>query len=201
MKLLLVAVLSMCMLTACIGRQAKWSMVGGKELIENEPIEVEWPRAWMKFTPAEADESAKKDGLVLTATRDGLGLQAIILLKRPVDQGFNNTKKKAAPGIIPQELAELVLDDLRAAPNFIDLQVVENSPGTLDGVSGYKLVVRYRTEAGLPKQAVYYGCLEKGLLYTLIYKAPQRHYYGLDLPTFEAVKNSFKWKLQGGTSS
>jgi hypothetical protein len=176
-------------------------MVGGKELIENEPLEVEWPKAWMKFTPAEADESAKKEGLVLSATRDGLGLQGIILMKRPVDQGFNNTKKKAAPGIIPQELAELVLDDLRADPNFIDLQVVENSPSTLDGVSGYKLVVRYRTEAGLPKQAVYYGCLEKGLLYTLIYEAPQRHYYALDLPTFEAVKSSFKWKSQGGTSS
>ena len=45
MKLLLIAVLSTCMLTACIGRQAKWSMVGGKEIIENEPIEVEWPQA------------------------------------------------------------------------------------------------------------------------------------------------------------
>jgi hypothetical protein len=176
-------------------------MVGGKHLIENEAIEVEWPQAWMKFTPADSDENAKKEGWLLTVTRDGVGLQAMILKKRPIEQGFNNTKKKAAPGVLPQELAELVLDDMRANPNFVDLQVVENSPSTLDGVPGYKVIIRYRNKAGLPRQAVYYGCVEKGLLYTLIYDAPQRHYYALDLATFEAVKNSFKWKSRGVTSS
>ena len=201
MKLLLIAVLSTCMLTACVGRQAKWSMVGGTQVVENEPIEVEWPQAWMKLTPAEADESAKKEGLILILTRDGIELQAITLKRRALEQGFIYTGKKANSGMLPQELAEIVVDDLRANPNFIDLQVVGNSPTTLDGVPGYKLVVQFRNKAGLPKEAVYYGCLVKGSLYILIYEAPQRHYFPLDLPTFEAVKSSFKWKSQGGTSS
>lgn len=196
MKSLTIILFSMLLLTACVGRQAKWSMVGGLQTVDNEPIEVEWPRAWMKFTPAEADDNAKKEGWLLTVTRDGVGLQAIILKKRPIEQGFSNTKKKAAPGMLPQELAELVLDDMRANPNLIDLQVVENSPATLGGTPGYKVNVRYRNKAGLPKQTVHYGCIEKGQLYTLIYEAPQRHYYALDLQTFEMVKDSFKWKAQ-----
>jgi hypothetical protein len=201
MRLILAAVLSISMLAACVGRQATWSMVGGKQVIENETIEIEWPPGWMKFTPAESDENAKKEGLLLSVTRDGIGLQAMILKKRPLDQGFSNTKKKATPEMLPQELAELVLDDMRANPEFVDLQVVENSPNTLDGIPGYKVIIRYRNKTGLPKQAVHYGCIEKGLLYSLTYAAPQRHYYALDLPTFEAVKNSFKWKSQGGAQS
>jgi hypothetical protein len=200
MKLLVTVVLSMSMLTACARPQATWSMVGGSEIIENEGIEIEWPQDWMKLTPAESNEYAKKEGWILTVTRDGMDLQSIILKKRPMDQGFTNTQKKAVPGMLPQELAELVLDDMRANPNVLDLQLVETSPSAFDGIPGYKIVVRYRNKAGLPRQAVQYGCIEKGLLYTLIYDAPQRHYYALDLPTFEAVKSSFKWKAQSKPS-
>jgi len=201
MRLLLVATLSLCILTGCMGRQAKWSMVGGPQVLESEPIEVNWPKAWMRFMPAERDDNAKKEGLLCVVTRDGIGLQAITLKKRPIENGFTNTRKKVAPGLSPQELSDLVVDDMRANPNFTDLQVVENSPATLDGISGYKVVVRYRAKTGLPKQAVYYGCLNNGSLYFLIYDAPQRHYSALDLPTFDEVKKSLKWKTQVGEQS
>src|SRR5262249_3055780 len=128
-------------------------------------------------------------------------LQAITLKRRAMEQGFIYTTKKANSGMLPQELADLVVDDLRANPNFIDVQVVGNSPATLDGVPGYKLAVQFRNQAGLRNQAVYYGCLTKGSLYLLMYEAPQRYYFPLDLPTFEAVKSSLKWRAQGGTSS
>lgn len=201
MRLRLVAVLSMSVLAACAGHQGDWSIVGGPQVIENQGIEVEWPRGWMKFTPAGSNEEAGKEGWLLTVTRDGVNLQAMMLRKRSLEQGFTNTQKKAAPDISPQELAELVLDDLRANPQFNDIHVVEHSPTTLDGEAGYKLVIRYRSKAGLPRQAVHYGCIHTSLLYMLSYDAPQRHYYALDLPTFDAVKNSFKWKVREVTSS
>lgn|SRR5512135_270577 len=201
MRLLLVAMLSMSILAACAGHQGDWSVVGGPQVIENEGIEVEWPRGWMKFTAARSNEQASKEGWLLTVTRDGVNLQAMILKKRTIEQGFTNTQKKAAPKISPHELAELVLDDLRANPHFNDIQVVEDSPTTLDGDPGYKMVIRYRSKAGLPRQAVHYGCIHTGLVYMLSYDAPQRHYYALDLPTFEAVKNSLKWKVREVLSS
>jgi hypothetical protein len=201
MRLLLVAVLSMSILAACAGHQGDWSMVGGPQLIEHEGIEVDWPRGWMKFTAAGSNEQAGKEGWILTVTRDGVVLQAMTLKKRSLEQGFTNTQKKAAPDISPQELAELVVDDLRANPHYHDIQVIEHSPTTLDGDPGYKVVIRYRSKAGLHRQAVHYGCIHTGLLYMLSYDAPQRHYYALDLPTFEAVKNSLKWKVREVLSS
>lgn len=201
MRRLLVAVLSISILIACAGHQGDWSVVGGPQVIENQGIEVEWPRGWMKFTPANSNEQASKEGWLLTVTRDGVNLQAMTLKKRSLEQGFTNTQKKAAPDISPLDLAELVVDDLRANPYYHDIHVIEHSPTTLDGDPGYKVVIRYRSTAGLHRQAVHYGCLHTGLLYMLSYDAPQRHYYALDLPTFETVKTSLKWKVREVTSS
>src|SRR5512142_2964955 len=112
MRLLLAAVLSMSILAACAGHQGDWSLVGGPQVIENQGIEVDWPRGWMKFTPTGSNEQASKEGWLLTVTRDGVNLQAMMLKKRSLEQGFTNTQKKAAPDISPLELAELVVDDL-----------------------------------------------------------------------------------------
>lgn len=200
MRLSLVTMLLATMVAACAGNYAAWSPVGGTQVIENEPIQVEWPQGWMEFIPAPADEQAQKEGWVLTTTRDGVGLQAITLKKRPIAQGFTYTQKKAFSGSSPQDLAELVLDDMRANPIFNDIHVLDNSPTALDGVPGYKLVIRYQTKTGLPKEAVHYGCIQNDILYMLSYDAPQRHYYALDLPRFEAVKNSLKWTTRQAAS-
>jgi len=174
-------------------------MANSKQFVDKDQIAVEWPSSWMMFTPAEADEKAKQDGFLLLVTRDGVGLQAMIIKKRAVDQGFTHTKKKFAPGMPLQDLAEIVLDDIRSNPSFIDTQLIETSPSTLGDMSAFKLVIRYRNKAGLLKQSMYYGCVKNDFLYMLIYEAPQRYYYPNDLPAFEAVKNSFSWRTQEGT--
>lgn len=199
MRLLLVIILTASTLGACAGHRATWSMTHSKQFIDKDQVEIELPSAWMMFTPAEADEKAKQDGLLLMVTRDGVGLQVISFKKRAIGQGFANTKKTAAPGMPLQDLAEIILDDIRSNPNFIDPQLIETSPGTLGGVPGFKLVIRYRNKAGLPKQSVYYGCLKNDFFYMLIYDAAQRYYYPSDLPAFEAVKNSFSWRTREGT--
>lgn len=50
----------------------------------------------MKFVPAESDKQAKKDGVILFVTRDGIGLQVITLKKNALDQGFAHTQKRAS---------------------------------------------------------------------------------------------------------
>jgi len=199
MRLLLMIIVISSTLAACAGHRATWSMANSKQFVDKDQIAVEWPSSWMMFTPAEADEKAKQDGFLLLVTRDGVGLQAMIIKKRAVDQGFTHTKKKFAPGMPLQDLAEIVLDDIRSNPSFIDTQLIETSPSTLGDMSAFKLVIRYRNKAGLLKQSMYYGCVKNDFLYMLIYEAPQRYYYPNDLPAFEAVKNSFSWRTQEGT--
>ena len=199
MRLLLVIILMASTLGACAGHRATWTTTNSNQFIDNDQIAVEWPPAWMMFTPAEADEKAKHDGLLLMVTRDGVSLQTMNLKKRPIVEGFANTKKRAEPGMPPQDLAEIVLDDIRSNPIYVNPQLIETSPTTIGDVPGFKLVIRYRNKAGLPKQTVHYGCLKNGFLYMLIYEAPQRYYYSADFPTFEAVKNSYRWRTREGT--
>lgn len=188
-----ITIIACVLLSGCAGRQATWSMVGGKQILDVDHIEVEWPSAWMQFLPAESDEKAKKEGTMLLITRDGIALQMITLRKNALDQGFPHTEKKASQDMRVQELADVMLDDLRANPGIMDLQLIENSPAQLGGVPGFKLVFGYRNKGGLLKQAVIYGCVKRGYVYSLAYNASRRHYFALDLATFESVKDSFTW--------
>ena len=187
-----------CIMTGgCAGNPASWSSVSGRQVEDHDRIELDWPAGWMKYIPADKDEKAKKEGLVLFVTRDGNGLQRIMLKRTALEQGFAYTQKKASAAMLPQELADIIMDDIRANANIIDPQLLENRPSELGGIPGFRLLLTYKTKAGLPKQLAYYGCLADGHMYGLVYDAPRRHYFELDLSTFESVHKSFKWKTAG----
>ena len=187
----LILMLSLC---ACTGRQAQWSPAGSQATVSDDQLDMEWPQGWRTLRPAEKDAAAVKQGLLLMGTRDGFGLQNIRLYKRPLDGEFPHTQKKLSAGMLPQEVAEVILDDLRANPEVVDLKVVDQRPSTVAGVSGFKLTVTYRGKSGLLRQSSLYGCIEKSLLVMLSFDAPKRHYFASDLATFETVKDSLHWK-------
>jgi hypothetical protein len=162
--------------------------------LSSDQLETEWPQGWMTLRPAEKDETAAKEGLLLMGTRDGFGLQTIHLSKRPLEAEFKYTQKKLAAGMLPQEAAEIVLDDFRANPEIVDLKIIENGPATLAGNPGFKLSLTYRSKSGLLRQRVRYGCLDKGLLISLSYDAPKQYYFSHDLAVFEQMRNFLRWK-------
>ncbi|TLY28720.1 MAG: hypothetical protein E6K63_07265 [Nitrospirae bacterium] len=174
-------------------RQATWGMVGGKQLIGSGQIELELPPGWMRYTPADSDPVITQDGVLLLLTRDGFGLQSIRVSKRPVGADLPYTKKKLSTGMPPQELAEVTFDNIRSNPNILNPETIENSPAKIGEVSGFKLVYAYQTKDGLRKQGIYYGCIVKDSFYSLVYEAPKRHYFTLEVTTFERIEASFKW--------
>ncbi len=161
--------------------------------LSSERVSVEWPQRWRTFRPFPADKNAAAEGLWFSATRDGFGLQLIRLLQRPLDSNFTHTKKKLASGMPPQEAAEIVVDDFRANPNIADLTLIETSSATLAGSEGFRITFGYKDKSGLRRQSVVYGSIDKELLTMLSFDAPQRHYFALDLATFEQVKESLRW--------
>lgn len=181
-------------LTACMGRQAQWAPAGSQGSLTDDQLEAEWPQGWMTLRPAEKDDASAKEGLLLVATRDGFGLQTIRLSKRPLDGDFKHTQKKLIADMRPQEAAEIVLDDIRANPDIVDLKLIENGPATLAGARAFKLSISYRNKSGLLRQRVQYGSLDKGMLVTISYDAPRQYYFSHDLDTFEHMKSSVRWK-------
>ena len=160
-----------------------WTKIGGQIFSNDEKYEVELPQGWRRFVPARED---------LAVTRDGLMLQSVRVGRWPVEKDPPHTKRKMAKGMLPEEAAELVIDDFRSDNSISNFQVVYNGPAEVGGHRGFKLVYTYQTKDNLRKQGIYYGVLVDGWLYFLSYKAPARYYLGRDEATFENIKNTFK---------
>jgi hypothetical protein len=154
---------------------------GGPCTLEARHFAVELPDGWMR---APTDE--------LLATRDGLPLQWIYSQTSRYGDPLKASKKAITKGMLPVEAAEVVRDELKAGGAPIGLEVVENSPATLDAKPGFKLVFRYKTTEGLRMKGVVYGALGEDALYSIGYTAPERHYFDLDLQSFESVRASFR---------
>lgn len=178
----------------CMPRQAKFAPVGTEEQLPTDQIWADWPPEWMTFRPAEKDEDANQEGTLLVLSKDGFNLQTIKLTKRPLEREFKYTQKKLTTGMLPQEAAEIVLDNARADPQVVDLHIMENGPAIVAGAPGFKLNFTYREKSGLIRQASIYGTLHRDMLVTLSYDAVKRLYFQKDLSTFEKAKDSLRWK-------
>jgi hypothetical protein len=145
---------------------------------------VELPQGWVRYTQDRDQDVA--------VTRDGPLLQLIYIERVPVDRELSSTKKRLARGMIPQEAAEVILDNLASSQKVTAFEVQENAPARLSGRSGFKAVVSYKTKDGLRMKSVIYGSLVGDDLYVVRYAAPQRYYFGRDFKAFERVVQTFK---------
>lgn len=135
----------------CLPRQAKFSPVGSEEQFPADQIWADWPSEWMTFRPAERDEEADKEGMLLLLSKDGFNLQTITLTKHALEKEFKHTQKKLTNGMLPQEVAEVVLDNVRANPQVVDLQIVQSGPAMVAGTPGFTLTYTYREKSGLTR--------------------------------------------------
>jgi hypothetical protein len=166
-------------LTGC----ATWVQVGGNYETSSHNFKTELPDGWRKYNP---DKSR------VLITKDGFTLQWISVSRTPIDKKLAFTQKQISKQMLPQEAAEVVIDNFRSNPKIFNLQIIENNPALIGGYAGFKIVYQYQTEKGLTKKGVYYCSLVDEWCYKIIYVAPARHYYSKDLPALEKVKASFK---------
>lgn len=70
--------------------------------------------------------------------------------------------------------------------------VVEpSSPTVVGGRLGFRAEVKWNDPTGLPVRSVVLGAIVGPRLYWLLYAAPARHYFDLDLATFDEVARTF----------
>ena len=95
-------------------------------------------------------------------------------------------------GMLPQEVAEIVIQNFRSNPAIMNQQILENTPASIGGYPGFNIMVSFQTKDGLIKKSAIYGFLSGGSYYELNYEAPERYYFKKYLSDFESVKDSFK---------
>lgn len=128
----------------------------------------------------------------LLATRDGLLLQNIVIDRFDVEKPLEHTKKKITMEMLPQEAADVVIDNIRSDPGVLNFQMLESVPVSIDDRSGFKILFSYQNQDGLEFKSIYCGFVAGTWLYVLRYTAPSRHYFHKDVGTFETVLNSFR---------
>ena len=125
-------------------------------------------------------------------TKDGPYLQYVLIQQRPLTKAFRYTKKKIRPGMLPQEAAGIIIDELASDRYLINFSVIENAPATVDGRAGFRILFTYTDKKKSQFKTLYYGFINADSFYTLRYCAAARHYFDKDIADFDQIINSFK---------
>ena len=126
---------------------AAWIKVGGLYKSKPHNFSVELPNGWMRLNT--------RDRLYIT--RDGVLLQNIMIERLNIEKSLEHTKKKFSEDMLPQEVAEVVLDNIRSDQTVLNFEVVENIPARISGFPGFKVVFTYKNKDGLRLKSISYG--------------------------------------------
>lgn len=178
--------IAVCLLALSLaGCAATWVRVEDADRrYRGEHYSITLPAGWMR--------SEAGDRLVLS--RDGLDLQRIVIEFRPHEKAFEEIGKASSSGMLPSELAELTIAELKASQEegLPSLEILDNRPVSLAGHTGYALHLRFKTDAGLRIEVLLRGFVDENGMYQLMYRAPTLHYFGRDREVYESVTGSMQ---------
>jgi hypothetical protein len=129
---------------------------------------------------------------MLFMTREHGYKQFVLIRERPLSEPFQFTKKTMRPDMMPEEAAQIIINEILADPNIRNFSVTENIPARIDGHNGFRLAFVYTDLDGYIFKTIYYGCIKDSTFYNIRYGASQDDYFKNDLKTFEGVLASLK---------
>jgi hypothetical protein len=136
-------------------------------------------------------QTSPDDALLLS--RDGYLLEYVEIAHRPHAKAFPKLKKSASEPMLPSELAELQIAELKASGELLaNLTVIENEPVRLSGREGFRVRAQYKNKRGLPFDLVVWGVADKSGYSTIRYNAPSLYYFDHYLPDVERMVASFR---------
>jgi hypothetical protein len=144
---------------------------------------VELPLGWVRWMQ-------EPDGIAIT--RDGFDLNRIAVRRRALDKAFPTLKKAASDSMLPSDLAELQIAELKSQAKDMPITVKDNSPAQIGGQPGFRIHLQYKNDRGLPFDLVIYGLVTAKGYFTLGFNAPAVYYSGRFLGDFEKLVASFR---------
>lgn len=150
---------------------------------------VDLPVGWIRhYTQAKS----------IVASRDGFPLETLAVVRRPLKRAFERTEKDASTSMLPSELAELQIAEIKARDEqTAALTVLEDEPALVSGKEGFRVKVAYRTPRGLEIHEEVHGVVDPSGLYLLVYRAPRLYYFDKYYPDFRRTVESFRLTARG----
>lgn len=125
-------------------------------------------------------------------TKESPFLQYILAQNRPIGRSFRNTQKKIHTDMLPEEAAQIIIDELISDQNLVDLRILDNAPATINGYEGFKLLYSYSDFEGQKYKTLYYGFIKEDTFFNLRFTAADRIYFQRDIGAFRNILNSFR---------
>jgi len=150
----------------------------------NDHFSITLPVGWVLFE--------EENGVWLS--KDGPGLQRIAVQFREHKNAFKELKKSSSSNLLPSELAEMTIAELKASNEhgLPSLKIMSNEPVQIAGWQGYALHLGFKADEGLRIEILADGFVNEKGLYTLFYRAPTLHYFNQDRAAFEKVVSSLR---------
>jgi hypothetical protein len=165
---------------------AVWTRVDEKTTLQTDPngkYKIEAPAGWVRLSILNTS---------VMITRDGIPIQHINIGQYKEDDFFKETKVKLPPNVLPSDLAQMVLAEMRANKELANLVVKQNVPHVVAGQPGFKVHFQYRNDRGTVFDRVVLGTAKGKEVITMVYHGLNNHYFARDLQTFYKVAESFK---------
>ncbi|MEM9173244.1 MAG: hypothetical protein AAGA84_11115 [Pseudomonadota bacterium] len=174
-RLYIVAVLCAAM-SACV----TWPVGTGEPFVDKtKGYAYTAPIGWYQ-SPAKLTRDKLR-----TFTRDGSTLQNIVVGRIAHKNAFSSIDKDATPEMLPQDIAENVIADIKAFLPNDTFTVQTNAPATLAGNEGVRISGEFVSEEGLRIRLTgYYANTEDGI-YSAVFRAPTLHFYDQHIEEFE----------------
>jgi hypothetical protein len=171
-----------CLIFLFMASCVSFGQVGNPSQSESSNFTLEFPEEWRKVTT----------GKYLMITKDGAFSQYILVQQRHVNRPFSHTKRKINKGMLPQEAAQVIMDEITSDRAVLNFKVLENRPAAVNGYNGFRLLFTYKTKDGYKFRTLYYGFVQGEWFYSLRYNAADGRYSDKDVDTFREVLESFK---------
>lgn len=165
------------MLTACAG---PWQPIQGD--LTTPQWSIAAPQGWMHLSMPESE----------MLTKNGPYLEYMLIQSRPLEKKFRFTKQVLDPGMLPHEVAQLIVDNLSSDPRFRSFQLLASEPVAAANRTGFKLTYSHLDKYGVAMKTIYYGFLLPDRFFNIRYTAAQRHYFEQGLPAFNTVFSSLQ---------
>ncbi len=198
------ALITIVLLTSGCAQTAYWTMTDDmNRVVQSKSFQMTVPEGWVRNTKPDTWERIEIDGKPhtillesMSVTRDGTGIHAITVTRHYTHTAFPVIKKKTRANMLPLEVADLYVSELRKRSGLERLKVLSNKPARVNGKQGFRMVMQFKNEDGLRIRIVSYGFVDKTGFYTINYRAPYLYYYKRDYKKFTNVVRSFK-QLEG----
>jgi hypothetical protein len=136
-------------------------------------------------------KSINSEEPMLFLTKDGGYKQFVLIRERPLAEPFTFSQRTMRNGMMPEEAAELIVNEIIADTNISNFSLLENVPARIAGHSGFRLTFLYTDADGFVFKTIYYGLIKGNAFFNIRYAATQDDYFQRDLKTFQQVFESF----------